>query len=286
MDGLMDLPPVHKSHPFSVPDHVKDAVLSLSLKHPSWGSKRLSYELARDGFIISNFTIQKYLNKAGLGKKFDRFLALEEKALKGVKLPAEQLRMLEKLNPCFKERRVESSKPGELVSFDTFYVGLFKGIGRVYLFTAVDTHGSYAFGSLATDRTAMRAAELLYGQVAPFYDAHGLKLENILTDNGTEFCGNEDHAFEATLFELKVGHRRTRVKRPQTNGFVERFHRTILDEFFRVELRKRQFKTLNDLEIALQHWICHYNVSRPHQGYRNLGKTPYQTVEQFARQEA
>ena len=236
--------------------------------------------------MVSNYTVQRVLNKAGQGTKFQRYLALEEEALKGVELPAEQLRTLERLNPCFKERHVESSKPGDLVSFDTFYVGLFKGIGRVYLFTAVDTYGSYAFGSLATERTALRAAELLYGQVAPFYEAHGLKFENVLTDNGTEFCGTEDHAFEATLFELKVGHRRTKIKRPQTNGFVERFHRTILDEFFRVELRKRQFSSLNDLDHALQSWICHYNVSRTHQGYRNRGKTPYQTIEQFASQES
>lgn len=286
MEGLLDLPPVPKSHPLTTPGHVKDAILSLSNRQPSWGSKRLSAELAKEGFMVSNYTVQRVLNKAGQGTKFQRYLALEEEALKGVELPAEQLRTLERLNPCFKERHVESSKPGDLVSFDTFYVGLFKGIGRVYLFTAVDTYGSYAFGSLATERTALRAAELLYGQVAPFYEAHGLKFENVLTDNGTEFCGTEDHAFEATLFELKVGHRRTKIKRPQTNGFVERFHRTILDEFFRVELRKRQFSSLNDLDHALQSWICHYNVSRTHQGYRNRGKTPYQTIEQFASQES
>lgn len=111
-------------------------------------------------------------------------------------------------------------------------------------------------------------------------------LRNALTDNGSEFCGTDEHEFEATLFELKVGHRRTRVKRPQTNGFVERFHRTVLDEFFRVELRKRAFATLEELDQALQAWICHYNVSRPHQGYRNKGQTPYQTVQRFASQDS
>jgi transposase InsO family protein len=279
IDGLKDLPPVHKTHPLTTPEHVKDAVLELSLANPSWGSKRLSLELASQGISLSNFTVQAVLKRAGFGTRFERFLRLEDELLKGVRLPIEQLRQLEKLNPCLKERHVESSRPGELVSFDTFYVGLFKGVGKVHLHTAVDTFGSYAFGMLATERNARRAAELLYGQVVPFYEAHGLKLGAVLTDNGTEFCGTEDHPFEALLFHLGVEHRRTQVKRPQTNGFVERFHRTILDEFFRVELRKKNFETLEELELALQEWICRYNTTRPHQGYRNKGRTPYQTVQ-------
>lgn len=280
LEGLLDLPPVHKSHPFAKPDHVREAILAHSRDAPSKGSKRISSELAQQGIMVSNFTVQGVLNKAGLGTKFQRFLRLEEKLLEGIEMPPEQIRTLEKLNPCLKERHVESSRPGELVSFDTFYVGMFKGVGRVYLHTAVDTFGSYAFGMLSTERNSQRASELLYGQVVPFYEAHGLVLGAVLTDNGTEFCGNEDHKFESLLFTLGVEHRRTKVKRPQTNGFVERFHRTILDEFFRVELRKHAFLTLEDLELVLQPWICYYNTGRPHQGYRNRGNTPYTTVEE------
>lgn len=280
LDGLKDLPPIHKSHPFAIPSYVREAIVDLSLKNPAWGSKRLSGELAGEGMRVSNFTVQAVLRKAGLATRFDRFLRQEEELLQGVELPVEAIRRLEKLNPCLRERHVESSRPGELVSFDTFYVGLFKGIGRVYLHTAVDTFGSYAFGMCATERNSRRAAELLYGQVLPFYQAHGLALGAVLTDNGTEFCGNEDHPFESLLFTLGVEHRRTRVKRPQTNGFVERFHRTVLDEFFRVELRKRPYETLEELELALQHWICAYNTERPHQGYRNKGRSPYAVVQE------
>ena len=280
LEGLKDLPPVHKSHPFAIPKHVRDAVIELSLQHPARGSKRLSADLLREGMKVSNFTVQAVLRKAGLATRFERFLRQEEELLKGVELPVETIRRLEKLNPSLKERHVESSRPGELVSFDTFYVGLFKGIGRVYLHTAVDTYGSYAFGMLATERNSQRASELLYGQVMPFYEAHGLVLGAVLTDNGSEFCGNDDHPFESLLFGLKVEHRRTRVQRPQTNGFVERFHRTILEEFFRVELRKHAYETLDDLEIPLQAWICAYNTERPHQGYRNHGKPPYAVVEE------
>ena len=279
MEGLLDMPPVPKKHhPRETPDHVVEAVLELSAANPAWGSKRLEDELCAQGIVLSNFTVQKILKKQKLGTRFQRFLALETMLLAGEEMPEDLLLTLEKLNPSLKERHVESSAPGELVSFDTFYVGSFKGIGRVYLFTAVDTFGSYAFALLACSKQAVHAAELLYGQVLPFYEAHSLKLGAVLTDNGTEFCGREDHPFEALLFTAEVEHRRTRVKRPQTNGFVERFHRTILEEFFRVELRKRVFSRLEELETALQEWICHYNVKRPHQGYRNLGRPPYTVV--------
>ena len=289
IEGLKDRPPAHKTHPLTTPAHVREAVVELSRQHPAWGCKRLSHELGRLGMPLSNFAVQSLLRRSGMGTRFERFLMLEQASLEGVELPVEQLRLLERLNPCFRERHVESSGPGELVSFDTFYVGVFKGIGRVCLYTAVDTFGSYAFGMLATARNSHRAAEFLYGQVMPFYEAHNLALKHVLTDNGTEFCGTSEHDFEAVLFLNDIRHRRTQVKHPQTNGFVERFHRTILDEFFRVEMRRQHFPDLESLELAIQRWLVYYNHERPHQGYRNLGKVPYDTLEnmiQPASQEA
>src|SRR5258706_12579436 len=108
LDGLRDLPPVHKTHPFTTPAHVRDAVFALSLEHPSWGCKHLASELLQQGLKVSDFTIQGMLSKAGLGTRFDRFLRMEEELLKGVELPVEQLRQLGKLNPCLKERHVKA----------------------------------------------------------------------------------------------------------------------------------------------------------------------------------
>jgi len=285
VEGLLDLPPVHKTHSMTTPEHVKAAVLDLSTQNPSWGCKRLSAELARQKLAVSYTTVQQILRKAGRGHRVQRFLALEAKALEGLELTPEQVRVLERLNPCFKERHVESKAPGELVSQDTFYVGHFKGIGRVYLQSAVDTHGSYAFACLSTERNAQRAAELAWGYIVPFYQAHELPLKAILTDNGTEFCGNEEHPFEKLLFHLDIQHRTTKVARPQTNGFVERFHRTILEEFFRVELRRKLYENLDQIELDLQKWLVHYNTQRPHLGYRNQGRTPYETVCTFCQNE-
>jgi transposase InsO family protein len=278
VSGLVDLPPVVKNHPMKTPDHVSEAVIELSKRNPAWGCKFLEGELSLQGIRISHPTVQRILVAAGRGTVTQRFLALEEEALAGLEITPEQVKVLEKLNPCFKERHVESSRPGELVCHDSFYVGHFKGIGRVYMHTAVDTFGSYAFASLATEKNAQRATELLWGHVVPFYEAHDLTLGSVLTDNGSEFCGTEEHPFEQMLFKLGIEHRRTKVKRPQTNGFVERFHKTVLNEFFRVQLRKKIYDQLEDLEIDLQEWLVNYNVARSHMGYRNLKRTPYQTV--------
>ncbi len=90
---------------------------------------------------------------------YGRWLRLEEKHLtEGIELTAEQVAKIEKFNPCFKERHVESSRAGELLSQDTFFVGALKAIGKVYMHAAVDTYGSYASGFLHARKQAECAA--------------------------------------------------------------------------------------------------------------------------------
>ncbi|HEB76848.1 MAG TPA: transposase, partial [Nitrospirae bacterium] len=132
LEGLKDLPPVHKSHPQTTPPEVVEKILALSLANPMWGCVRLSDQLKLMGVSVSSPTIQKLLIKHDMGSRFQRLLKLEEKALdQKIELTAEQIRAIEKANPCFKERHVESTRPGELLCQDTFYVGQLKGVGKV-----------------------------------------------------------------------------------------------------------------------------------------------------------
>ena len=101
-------------------------------------------------------------------------------------LKEEQVKLLEKANPCFRERKVESPYPGYLLSRDTFLVGTLKGIGRIYLQAVVDTFGSFAFGKLYTSKIPETAVDILYYRGLPFYGEQGLAVEHILTDNGRE----------------------------------------------------------------------------------------------------
>jgi transposase-like protein len=134
LDGLKDLPPVAKSHPMTTPPEVAARIEGLALEHPAYGCNRIEAMLALEGRRVSAITVQKILNDKGLGSRHERWLALERQdAERVVELTAEQAAFLEKLNPCFRERHVESSGPGELLSADTFMVGSLKGIGRVDL---------------------------------------------------------------------------------------------------------------------------------------------------------
>ncbi len=229
---------------------------------------------------MSGVTVQTLLTKAGLGSRYERLLRLEETATKQkIELTPEQVAQIEKNNPAFRERHVESSCPGELLCQDTFFVGSLKGVSKVYLQVVVDTFGSLAFGYLHTTKQPEHAALLLHNEVLPFYEGEGVRVKAVLTDNGREFCGTDAHPYELYLALNDIEHRKTKVRSPQTNGFVERFHRTVLDEFFRIAFRTTLYESVEALQTDLDKWLKDYNEERPHQGYRNLGKRPMETFQ-------
>ncbi len=92
-----------------------------------------------------------------------------------------------------------------------------------------------------------------------------------------EYCGTETHPYELYLAFNDIEHRKTRVRRPQTNGFVERFNRTVLEEFF----RQKFYESVEALQADLDEWLRWYNNERPHRGYRNMGRTPMESIRQY-----
>jgi transposase InsO family protein len=285
LDGLKDLPPIAKGHPMTTPPEVVERIAGLALLHPAYGCNRLEALLALEGRRLSAITIQKILNDKGLGTRHERWLALEhENAEQAIELSPEQAAFLEKLNPCFRERHIESERPAQLLSADTFMVGTLKGIGRVYLHAVVDTFGSYAFGFLHVSKQPEAAVAVLHNDVVPFYAKLDLPIGAVLTDNGREFCGTERHPYELYLALNDIEHRKTKVGSPRTNGFVERFNGTVLEEFFRPTMRSRLYESVEALQADLDAWLHHYNHERPHLGYRNQGRRPWETVERFISQ--
>lgn len=281
--GLKDLPPIPKSHPFTTPPEVQERVIALSLERPKWGCVKLSDYLRLEGIAVSSPTVQNILIKEGLGTRYERMLHLERLHLEeGLALNDEQIALLEKLNPCFRERHIESSRPGELLSQDVYYVGVIKGVGRIYLHSVVDTYGSYAFGFLHASKRPEAAVAVLHNDALPFYRQQGLPVEAVLTDNGREFCGTDSHPYELFLALTDIEHRRIPPASPQSNGFIERFHRTVKEEFFELAFRQSLYTTIEQLQADLDDWLIHYNTERPHQGYRNRGRRPLDTVQLFA----
>ena len=161
-----------------------------------------------------------------------------------------------------------------------FMVGTLKGIGRIYLLAVEDTYGAFAFGKHYTFKLPETAADVLYDQVLSFYESQGIAVENILTDNGREYCGRPMiHPYQIFLELNDIVHRRTRVPRWRTNGFVERFNRMVLDEFFRETFQNKFYASLEELQTDLAQWLHSYKYERPHLGYRKMGWKSIETLE-------
>jgi len=158
-------------------------------------------------------------------------------------------------------------------------VGNLKGVGRIYQQTFVDTYCKVAFCKLYTTKTPITAADVLNDKVLPFFEAQKLPLLRILTDRGTEYCGRvEQHDYQLYLAINDIDHTKTKAMSPQTNGICERFHKTILNEFYQITFRKKLYLEMEELQKDLDDWVEYYNNERTHQGKMCCGRTPMDTL--------
>jgi transposase InsO family protein/transposase-like protein len=278
-DGLIDrLPGARGPHPNRVDPEVEKAILDYSLAQPTKGCLAVAQELNLQGLNVSSSGVRGVWSRHSLLTKHERLLRFEELVRKNrVPLNDQQVRLLERFSPEFRERHIETRYTGDLVAVDTFFVGTLKGVGKVYLQTVLDTYSRYAWGLLHTSKMPVTAVQTLNNAVLPFFDEHGITVTTILSDNGREYCGRPDqHPYELFLQLEQIEHRTTKVRRPQSNGFIERLHRTLLDEHFRLKGREKFYESVAEMQADLDAYFVIYNTKRPHQGRGMNGTTPLQ----------
>ena len=252
--------------PNQLPAMVEERIVAFSLGHPGLGPKRVAARLARPewgGLSVSPNGVWKVLRRHGLSTRRAR-LAL----IAGYRAPYAPPREPEP------EPHVESARPGELVGFDCFFVGRLHGTkGAVWQLTACDTYSSYAWAELVSCPQGSPTAKQTSGlarRVAKELSEAGWHLERMLSDNGNEFRGE----FSKLTAKLNARHTYIRAGRPQTNGHVERLHRTILEECWRPAFARYLQVRLTGLRQELEIYLDEYNNRREHDGKNTRARPP------------
>jgi transposase InsO family protein len=249
---------------------VEQRIVAFCLGHPGLGPRRVAARLRRPewgGIVVSPNGVYKTLCRHGLNTRAKR-LAL----VAGYRAPFEPPRDEQP------EPHIDTGRPGELVGIDCFFVGRLHGTkGPVWQITACDTYSSFGWADLVVCPPSGPTVEHttnLARRVARELQQAGWQLERVLTDNGNEFGRRQ---FDA-LLPAGVEHTQIRSGRPQTNGHVERLHRTILEECWRPAFARFLQVRYSGLRRHLEHYMHTYNYDREHHGRRTAGRCPADLV--------
>lgn len=267
IEGLKDKKRQAPVMPNKTKKDIAGKVLDIAKRYPTYGPARLANEL---GNIVCAATVYNILKRYGLAKKLDRLLSLEEIPA-SLKISPILARKIEGLKPT----SIFSPRPGYMLSVDTFYVCTLKNVGRIYQFTAINTNSSFGIAYLYADKSSSSAVDFIAKTIAIF-KLLGIAIYSILTDNGKEYTTHwgSYHPFEEYLKVNNIKHKYTKVRSPWTNGYAERFNKTLLEEFYQPALLKKNYKSIAELQADLDRYLYFYNFQRTHQGYRLKGLKP------------
>ncbi len=270
LDALMPKGRRAPAMPNATPTWVVEELLAEAVVGPTLGADRYAECLGERGFVISPSGVQKLLNRSGLGRRRQRVAALAQ-------LTAATTGLLTRdaLEGPFGFCHF-AANPGDLVAFDSFYIGKLKGVGTVWQLTAVDTATRWAICELVIGPSTRQATPGFIDRVVRKLRRLGVPLTGVLTDNGPEFVAKD---FTAHLAALGITHHRTPPRSPNHNAVCERFQGTALQECWRPAFHRRRFDRLTQLRAELDTWLVTYNPRRPNRSDFMRGRTPRQVLD-------
>lgn len=250
--GMADASSRPRRSPHRTPVRTERRIVALRFSR-RWGPHRIAAHLH-----LARSTVGKVLTRY----RMPRLACLDQGTGLPVRKPAPQ--------------RYEHENPGDLVHVDIKKLGRIPdggghralgrargrknrkdGTGYAYLHHAVDDHTRLAYSEVLADEKKETAAAF-WIRAAAFFAAHGISIKAVLTDNGSCY---RSRVFAAALGP-HIKHRRTRPYRPQTNGKVERFNRTLTSEW----AYARAYTSEAERAATYQDWLHHYNHHRTHTG--------------------
>jgi transposase InsO family protein len=257
--------------PNEIGPHLEQRIIAFALGHPGYGPRRIAAELAREkwgGLRISEHGVWRVLVRVGLNTRGKRLALIARHRDPYERRPA--------IPPP--TRHIDATRPGEKVQLDCFFIGRLSGTkGSVWQYTAIDVASAYTWAELhATERNprSRHTRELLH-RVAAELAAAGWKLQEVTTDNGSEFRARE---FRAAVRELGARQRFIHAGRPNSNGCVERVQLTILEECWRPAFARSLVPKTTALARDLDSYLIDYNTDRAHTGRLTQGRVPADIV--------
>lgn len=233
-------------------------ILSYVYNNPTHGPDRIGRELNPS---MCHSTVWNILKREDLNTRRKRRLWAEYQG-------KPTLTQKEKLCIAAKHRHIESHKPGELISLDTFTTSV-KGLGRIWQYTACDTYSSYGWARIYHEKTSNNSIDFFIDHILK--NSPSEKIKRVLTDQGSEFFNarhrNTESSFTRALRVNSVRHTVTKVAHPWTNGYAERLNQTIWQEFYLCRL-KRPYASIETLNKDLYDFMRYYNFNRKHTGYK------------------
>lgn len=271
LDALMPKERRAPQMPNATSTLVVSELLTLAVNDPTLGCRQYADRLAEAGYRIAKTTVQDILVRHGLGRRHQRVVRAAAIAQLCGGLVTEAAVEENPFGFCH-----WAARPGDLVAFDSFYIGNLKGVGKVYQLTAIDTATRWAVVMLVLGVPNGKTTARFVHEVIRRYRRLGVTMRAVLTDNGPEYIAT---TFTRTLAAKQLRHERIPARSPNHNAVCERFQGTALQECWRPAFHRRRFLSLRQLQREIDAWLVRYNTRRRNHSDYMRGRTPLEILD-------